>query len=181
MLRNTFFLLIVLSCVSCRKSEDKFLSANDTTAIFNTILNDREFLKETIHIDTLFFLKTKFYNKSWTKQSTYFKLLFIKDIPQAKMLNFGPNSPYDGRTRISVLKFYLKKDTVSVLMLNHGPNIFYDYNLIRKNNIWLVTKRDIESGGRREYYGFEKDQWYLDLKKKIKPVKPMFPPPEPRD
>ncbi len=179
MLKKIHFSLLILFCVSCAPNEDKVLTAIDSTAILKTILNDRAFLKETIHADTLFFLKTKFYNNSWPKKSTYFDLFFINDIPQAKILNFGPNAPFDKRTRISVFKFYQKKDTVFVLMLDHGLNVFYDYRLVRKNNVWVVAHESIETGGRRENYEFEKEQWYIDLKKKIKPHQPMFPPPPP--
>lgn len=175
--------ILFLSFLSCKYTEKKTIEGKDTSAIFQEIFNSKSFIKKNICVasDSLYFLKTKYFNNSWPKKNKYFNVFFIEDIPQSKILNFGPNSPSDERTRISVLKFTLKKDTVSILMLDHGPNIFWQYNLVKNNNNWLVVKEHSETGGRRVYYGFEKDKWYLDLKKKIKSVKPMFPPPEPKD
>ena len=53
-------------------------------------------------------------------------------------------------------------------MYNHGPNVFFNFDLVKKNASWTIVKEDFTSGGRKSYYGFEKDKWYLDLKSKIK-------------
>lgn len=179
MVKNkNIYILLFFGLLSCKYSEKRNLSGGDTAQILHSIIESKTFVKENVCYarDSIFLLKTKYFNDSWPKYSKYFRIVFIDDVPQSKILNFGPNSPYDGRIRVSVFKFYQRKDTVSVLMLSHGPNVFFTYNLIKKDNSWVVIKEDFTSGGRSNYYGFEKDKWYLDLKKKIKPTKPLFPP-----
>ncbi|WP_145855988.1 hypothetical protein [Pedobacter suwonensis] len=61
-----------------------------------------------------------------------------------------------------------RKDSVSLLMLNHGPDIFYEYQLVKRDEVWKIIKEYSEVGGRRKFYEFENEQWYLDLKKKLK-------------
>lgn len=170
--------MLFFALLSCKSTKKTLLSGKDTATVFQSILESKIFVKENICAgsDSLYMLKNKYFNNSWPQKSTYFNIFFIADKPQSKILNFGPNSPYDGRTRISILKFLQKEDTVSVLMLNHGPNVFFEYNLIRENNLWRIVNENYESGGRKSYYGFEKDQWYIDLKKKMKPTKRLFPP-----
>lgn len=162
--------MLCISFFSCRIAEKKSLSSADTTAIFQQILNNKVFVKENKRKlpDTLYFLKTKYFNKSWPQKSNYFNVVFIKNTPQAIMVNFGPNSPYDNRKRISVLKFDMNKDTLRVLLLSHGDQIYFDYSLKLFKNKWEILKAETDFGGRKAYYGFERDQWYLDLKNKIK-------------
>ena len=162
--------ILLLALFSCNYSGKTSLSRKDTTAIFQSILESKTFVKENIcgSSDTLFLLKTKYFNGSWPQKAKYFNIAFIQDESRSKILNFGPDSPYDGRLRISILKFDEKKDTVFILMLNHGPYVYFNYKLAKKNNLWEVKSENFDSGGRRAYYGFENEQWYLDLKKKIK-------------
>jgi len=173
---------IIFSLFSCNLSEKRSENSKDTSAIFQEIFNSKSFVRENICVasDSLYLLKTQYFNNSWPSKNKYFDIYFINDIPQSKILNFGPNDPYDGRKRLSVFKFTLRDDTASISMLDHGPNKFWEFILVKKNSYWSIVKEHFETGGKREYYGFEKDQWYLDLKKKIKPVKPMFPPPGPK-
>ena len=173
-----------LMCIffSCTTNENSKINGSDTSKIFQQILNSKIFVKDNIaRTDSLFFLRTKYYNRSWPTQTKYFKLILINSNSQSKMVNFGENWPYDGRRRIEVLKFNVKLDTARVLMLEYGGQVFYDFILKQSGNEWKIFKEELDIGGSREYYGFEKDKWYLDLKKKIKPVKPMFAPPETKD
>jgi hypothetical protein len=175
-------LLIILLCLSCKDTEGTCLSSKDTTQILQAILNSKGFVKDAIcYTDSLYFLKTKYFNNAWPAQSNYFRLIYINDVPQARIVNFGPNYPYDGRRRFSLFYFAIKKDTSTVKLLEHGGNLFFVYRLKAINDKWTVIEEDLSTGGRRTNYGFEKEQWYLDMKKKIKPVKPMFPPVKPLD
>ncbi|WP_412465648.1 hypothetical protein [Pedobacter sp. KLB.chiD] len=162
------FFIFLLSCKYNRKQ--KALSGEDTTKIFQSVFDSKLFVRENrrSNADSIFLLKNKYYNKAWPGKSKYFNILFLSDISRSKMLNFGPGSPYDARIRISILKLEQRKDSVSLLMLNHGPNIFYEYQLVKKGEIWKIIKEYAAVGGRRELYEFENEQWYLDLKKKIK-------------
>lgn len=162
------FLIFLLSCKYNLKQ--KALTGEDTTKIFQSVFDSKLFVKENGHsnADSIYLLKNKYYNKAWPKKSKYFNILFLSDISRSKILNFGPNAPYDSRTRISILKMQQRKDSVSLLMLNHGPNIFYEYKLVKRGEVWKIIKEYAEVGGRRKFYEFEKEQWYLDLKKKIK-------------
>jgi len=168
-LKSLYFMLF-MGFLSCKTSEKKTLNGADTTAVFQLILNNKVFVKENLRksSDTLYFLKTKYFNKSWPQKSNYFNVVFIENTPQAIMVNFGPNSPYDSRKRISVLKFDMNKDTLRTLLLSHGDQIYFDCSLKLVKNKWKILKAETDLGGRRAYYGFEKDQWYLDLEKKMR-------------
>lgn len=180
-LKHIICLLGIILC-SCKNSEKKQLKGKDTSEILQAILNSKSFVKDNVcYTDTLYFLETKFYNKSWPRKSKYFKITSIEEVPQAKILNFGPNYPYDGRRRFSVFYFAIKKNTSTVKLLEHGANLFFVYKLKIINDKWTVVEENLSTGGRRMNYGFENEQWYLDMKKKIKPVKPMFPPAEPKE
>ena len=59
------------------------------------------------------------------------------------------------------------QDTTRVLLLEHGGQVYYNFVLKLNGKKWEILKEEIDLGGRRESYGFEKEKWYLDLKKKI--------------
>ena len=180
MFKIVIYLFLTICLLSCRQADNKSLSASDTTAIFNSILENKALLKETINVDTLYFLKTQFYNKSWPRKSKYFKIVFLEDSPRFRMINIGGiNYPYDKRERISVYNFVKILDTVSVSFVENGSQLFYFFKLIEKNDRWNIVAVDNDIGGRRKSYDFEKEQWYIDLKKKVKHEEPMFPPAKP--
>ena len=97
------------------------------------------------------------------------------------MANIGLSYPYDGRQRLSIFKFENRGDTLNVQMYEHGSNVFYNTDLIEANGDWTIVKQRAYSGGRVEKYEFEDEEWYKELKKKIKPHQPIFPPPDPKD
>lgn len=177
-----YFLLFIFFS-SCSPTEKKSLDGIDTAKIFQLIFDNNLFVKENQrkNSDTLYFLKSKYVNNNWPMKSKHFNIAIIDSTSQAMIVNFGPSSPYDGRRRLSVLKFSRNKDLLNVLILRHGDQIYFDCTLksIGGNN-WNVLKVKVDDVGRKASYDFEKEQWYIDLKKKIKPHQPIFPPPKPK-
>lgn len=180
-----FLYFLILVCFSaCISSEENSLNGIDTAKIMHLIFENNLFVNENLkkNSDTLYILKSIYINDSWPKKTKHFNLKYIDSTSRATIVNFGPNSPYDGRSRLSVLKFYHNKDSVNVLILSHGDQIFFicSLKLIDRNN-WKILETRLDDVGRRAKYEFEDEQWYIDLKKKIKPHRPIFPPPEPKD
>ncbi len=181
MKKNIFliFSLVFFSCHSI-ETEKNILTKDDTIEIIGASVNGKEFLKENLDIDTLYFLRNKLFNQSLLKAKSPFKLLSLPDNSQSKMANIGLSYPYDARQRLSIFKFENRGDTLNVQMYEHGSNLFYRTDLIENNGKWIIVKQRAYSGGRIEKFDFEKEQWYIDLKKKTKPHQPIFPP-EPKD
>lgn len=182
MKKDIFLAFCVFSLFACQSADTQniTLMSNDTAEIISVSLNNKEFLKENLDIDTLYFLRNKLFNQSFLKAESRFKISSLPDNSQSRMANIGLSYPYDGRQRLSVFKFEHIDDTLNVQMYEQGSNLFYKTNLIKRNGNWLIVKQRTYSGGRLDKYEFEDEQWYLDLKKKIKPHKAMFPPPEPK-
>lgn len=158
---------------------EKNLTGDDTVKIINSILNGKEFLKENLNVDTLYFLRNKLFNENLFKAKDHFEIKSLEDNSRSRMANIGPSYPYDGRERLSVFKFDYKNDSVKVGMYEHGGNLFYETELGLKKGNWLILKQRVYSGGRIKKFEFENEAWYKELKKKVKPHQPMFPPPPP--
>ncbi len=154
------------------------LTRDDTTEIVSVSLNGKEFSKENLDVDALYFLRNNLFNQSFLKAKSRFKISSLPYNSQSRMANIGLSYPYDGRQRLSVFKFDYKNDTVKVGMYEHGGNLFYETGLGLKKGKWIILKQRAFSGGRIGKFEFENEEWYKDLKKKIKPHQPMFPPPE---
>lgn len=143
-MRKLIIIISAISCFisSCKNSETKQLSKVDTTIILERALNSREFLKEEIHADTIFILKSKKYkvNDSWPKKTSYFTIEYIEDTSETRIINKGPRDPYDRRTRIGVPIFKLNKDTVDLSLVNFGISTSYKFKLIRdKQQKWIIV------------------------------------------
>lgn len=180
-MKRIFQILLLLTFLGCKPTDNRVLETQDTTKILNVILNGEEFLKENLNVDTLFFLRNKLYNKGYPTMANRFKIESLEDNSRSRMANLGPFDPYDGRERLSVFKFEYKNDTVKVGMYEHGSNLFYETELGIKKGNWVILNQSASSGGKREKFEFENEEWYKELKKKVKPRQSMFPPPEPKD
>lgn len=169
-----FYVILFVACKSTDNEENK-LKRDDTVKIISSILSGQEFLKENLNVDTLFFLKNKLFNESLLKTTSRFKVEPLEDNTRTRMTNIGPGFPYDRRQRLNLFKFDYKNDTVKIGMYEHGGHLFYETELVLKKGNWVILKQSASSGGRMEKFEFEDEEWYKELKKKIKPHKPVFP------
>lgn len=135
-----FFVLTSIVLFSCNNQESKNVDVNDTTEIIQTALTDRSFLKDHIvaKTDTLFFLKSKNFNKQWPVESKYFKILYIPDTEDARTV-LGPKGKQDTRIRIGIPEFNIGKDTASIVLFNFGYNVEYLLKLKKENKIWKIV------------------------------------------
>ena len=160
-----FCTALFFACQSTDIKENK-LKSIDTMKIISSILNGREFLKENPNFDTVFFLRNKLFTGGLLKGESSFKIASLEDNSRTRMINIGPGFPYDGRERLSVVKFEYKDDTVKFNMYEHGGNLFYDTDLISEGKDWIILKQNVYNGGRLEKFEFEDEEWYKELKKK---------------
>jgi len=175
-----FYIALFLACKASDSKENR-LKPDDTVKIISAVLNGRVFLKENVKVDKIFFLRNKFFSESWLKSKSSFKLASLENTSRTRMTNVGPGFPSDSRQRLSLFKFEYKNDTAKVDIYEYGGHLFYETELGLKKENWIILKQGASSGGRMEKFEFEDEKWYLDLKKKIKPHLPMFPPPAPKN
>ncbi|WP_316807542.1 hypothetical protein [Pedobacter agri] len=150
------------------------LTPSDTTLIIYNILNGNKFLEENTETDTIFFLRNKFFNKSFPTHTKHFVVKSLEDNSRARMFNLGPGFPNDGRQRFTVFKFSYKNDTVKTGINEHGTNLFYETELVQHQKHWTITKQNISPGGKLEKFDYEHEQWYKELIKRLKPSKSDF-------
>jgi|GEM_PF-2389930 len=133
---------IVMALISCQNSDTRYLSGKDSTDILKTVLDDKDFKKDLeTEKDTLYILKTEKYNKSWPSGTETFKVEFIEDSKDNRIINKGPDLPYDGRVRLSIPSFYKKADTVFLSVADVGYETSYIFKLIQRDNIWQIVDR----------------------------------------
>lgn len=179
-MKSIVYISLLLTFLGCKTNRNDVLTTQDTIKIMSVILNGRAFLKENSNVDTLFFLRNKLFNKSWLEAKSRFKIKSLEDNSQTRMTNIGPGFPSDRRQRLSISKFEYKNDTAEIVMYEHGGHLYYETELNLKKGNWIILKQQAFSGGRIEKFEFEDEEWYKDLKKKVKPHQPMFPPAEPK-
>jgi len=165
---NLFLFFSILLC-ACHSIDDKNrkLNCKDTTQIITAIVSAKRFLMENQETETLFFLKNNLYNNAWPDSTSRFKFVFIENNSRSRMFNIGPGFPYDGRQRLSLLKFTFRNDTCNTVIQENGSNLFYETKSIYKNKIWDVIEERVRVGGRVERFEFENEDWYKNWKQKI--------------
>lgn len=180
MKRVVIVFLLGLLLNSCRNSEIKYLSKRDSTEIFLAALNNKVLVKEIMPFtDTIYLIKNNYYRTSFPSVSDYFKIIYIKNTPQSKMVNFGPRFPSDNRRRLEIMNLELKDGTLNLLLIDHGVGLYYEFYMKYINNNWTTTKSKGGVLGKREHYDFENEKWYIDLKKNRNDTKSdviLFPP-----
>lgn len=139
--RNLFLILIVFIC-SCHVNDKYEPNKEDSVNVLLTALKGKSFLKGNItYSDSLYFLKSKFYNKDFPTASEYFTLFYIDDIPENRRLNFpGKNS--DRRERYGITKFSFSKDTAHIVLYNFGVRESYEFVLKKVSNKWSIVKEN---------------------------------------
>ncbi|WP_199120516.1 hypothetical protein [Pedobacter sp. ASV28] len=137
--RDLFSILIFLIC-SCNVNGDYEQKTNDSVNVLLTALKGKSFLKGNItYSDSLYFIKSKFYNKNFPAKSEYFALFYIEDKPNNKHLNFpGKNS--DKRERYEIIEFKLSLDTGHIILYNLGVREKYEFYLKKTDNSWSIIK-----------------------------------------
>lgn len=139
--RNLFSLLIALLC-SCHINDKYEQNRNDTVDVLLTALKGKSFLKGNItYSDSLFFLKSKFYNQNFPTSSAYFSLFYIEDTPKNRSLNFpGKNS--DNRERYEITELTFSRDTAYIKLYNLGVRESYEFTLKKISNKWSIIKEN---------------------------------------
>lgn len=131
---------LVMTLMACQNSDTKYLSAKDSADILRTVLDNKDFKKELeTKNDTVYIIKSEKYNKSWPSDTETFKVEYIEDSKDNRIVNKGPGLPYDKRVRLSIPSFDKKVDTVFLSVFDEGYEISFYFKLVRQSNIWQVV------------------------------------------
>lgn len=175
---KNFFCLSVLyiGLFSCRPPQKFPAKANyDTISVINCFFESNFFRRQVGKAHDIYLVRNQFIGSDSVFRTKYHIVKYLPNNSRSKMPNLGPGYPYDDRERLS-FKLELVEDTAYVSMYNYGYNEFYGAILVKSNDIWHIVSGDVEAGGRIEYGDLLTEDWYLEMKKKVKPVKPLFPP-----
>lgn len=123
--------------------ENKKLTGLDTAAVFSEVLESKSFLEDNVIQDTLYFIKSKFYNPSYPKRTKYFDIIFIDDLPINRTLNDPRITAGDKRLRFDIVKFDLKNDILNLSIVDCGTNMSWEYKLVRSNKNWEVLNENV--------------------------------------
>ncbi|MGF1924934.1 MAG: hypothetical protein ACQUHE_12210 [Bacteroidia bacterium] len=136
------FIFLAGFLFSCNNRESGNVSTQDSINIFSSVLSSKSFLKGNIlYGDSLHFIKSKYYIKSFPESSTYFKLFYIENTDENRELNFSGKT-FDKRNRYEITKFIVESDSASIGLYNPGVRESYIYKLKKEQNIWKITKEE---------------------------------------
>ncbi|WP_343535232.1 hypothetical protein [Pedobacter sp.] len=132
-------LLLIVFLYSCHVNDKYGQNKVDSVNVLLTALKGKSFLKGNItYSDSLYFLKSKFYNKGFPTASEYFTIFYIDDTPENRRLNF-PGKSIDKRERYEITEFKLSFDTAHIVLYNLGVRENYEFHLKKIDNRWSIT------------------------------------------
>lgn len=120
------------------------VDAGDTSKIVQKALDSELFVKHnfTKKNDTIYLIKSQYYNSNWPQKSSIFKIMYLDDNEDIKIVNRVRK--YDKRTRIGISRFELKSDTVSLVLYDFGLQTGYYFKFVPGREDWELTDERIE-------------------------------------
>lgn len=125
---------VLTSCNSHKNST----SASDTTQVLTKVLTNKKFLSDFPRtIDTLYLVKSKYYNPSWPNKTGKLHIIHIADTEEART----PDKPFNKlhHQKCMITKFSMSGDSAKVRLLNFSIVTDYYYVLTRKGDSWEVA------------------------------------------
>lgn len=116
----------------------------DTTEIITACFQAEEVARELVDsdTDTLYILKSNFFNSSWPTKLGKRQVVYIEDVESARHKNKpGKNQYFDPRERYKIFELTIKSKKAAFAYLYWFNGVSdYQIDLKRKNGVWEVAK-----------------------------------------
>lgn len=133
----SILLMTVLTSCNSHKSST---AASDTTQVLTRVLTNKKFLSDFPKaIDTLYLVKSKYYNPSWPNKIGKLHIMHIADNEEARTPHKSWNKLHHPKWKCMITKFSISGDSAKVRLLNFSIVTDYYYVLTKKGDSWEVA------------------------------------------
>ena len=145
-LSYVLYLFLFVSMIGCNDnlSSSGPTDGRDTSRIIIACFEAEEIAREIAdsNADTLYILKSNFFNSSWPTRIANRQIQYIEDVESARYKNKpGKGQPFDGRERFKIFELTIKnKNTAFVDLYWLNGLSDYQVDLKRKDGVWQVAK-----------------------------------------
>jgi hypothetical protein len=140
MKQNSSYIMVLLFC-SCIVNPIQ-QTGSDTSKILKAVLASKQLNTDLVpgNTDSLYFIRSQFYNQFWPAKANRFTIFYIKDSENARLPNKFGLKIGDKRMRIGVPVFKVAADTAEIVLYNFNFHSEITFGLKKKNNEWSVVK-----------------------------------------